>query len=115
MAYYDRLLNSMMELIQDTMRIMKVDGLSEAVEELSVWPTPVAACGQRPVARVRAPVRDGERACASMVLGNKIRRLWRGVRAVRGCARLYGPLGALGEASAQRMGCGGEKVRRCRG
>ena len=33
-AYYDRLLRSMMELIQDTVRVMKVDGLSEAVEEL---------------------------------------------------------------------------------
>jgi hypothetical protein len=34
MAYYDRLLHSMMELIQSTVRIMKVDGLSEASEDL---------------------------------------------------------------------------------
>jgi hypothetical protein len=34
MAYYDRLLSSMMELIQGTVRIMKVDGLSEAIERL---------------------------------------------------------------------------------
>jgi hypothetical protein len=34
MAYYDRLLRSMMELIEGSVRIMKVDGLSEAVEEL---------------------------------------------------------------------------------
>ena len=34
MAYYDRLLRSMMEVIQGTVRIMKVDGLSEAIEQL---------------------------------------------------------------------------------
>ena len=34
MAYYDRLLRSMMELIEGAVKIMKVDGLSEAVEEL---------------------------------------------------------------------------------
>jgi hypothetical protein len=34
MAYYDRLLRSMMELIQGTVRIMKVDGLAEAIEDL---------------------------------------------------------------------------------
>jgi hypothetical protein len=34
MAYYDRLLHSMMELIESSVRIMKVDGLFEAVEEL---------------------------------------------------------------------------------
>jgi hypothetical protein len=34
MAYYDRLLHSMMDLIEGSVRIMKVDGLSEAVEEL---------------------------------------------------------------------------------
>jgi hypothetical protein len=34
MAYYDRLLRSVMELIQGTVKIMKVDGLSEAIEDL---------------------------------------------------------------------------------
>jgi hypothetical protein len=34
MAYYDGLLRSMMELIQGTVRIMKVDGTSEAIEDL---------------------------------------------------------------------------------
>ena len=34
MAYYDKLLRSMMELIRGTVRIMKVDGMSEAIEEL---------------------------------------------------------------------------------
>jgi hypothetical protein len=34
MAYYDRLLRSMMGLIEGAVRIMKVDGLSEAVEQL---------------------------------------------------------------------------------
>jgi hypothetical protein len=34
MAYYDRLLHSMMELIEGAVRIMKVDGLSEATEDL---------------------------------------------------------------------------------
>jgi hypothetical protein len=34
MSYYDRLLRSMMELIEGTVRIMKVDGLSEAMEQL---------------------------------------------------------------------------------
>jgi hypothetical protein len=34
MAYYDRLLRSMMELTQSAVMIMKVDGLSEAIEEL---------------------------------------------------------------------------------
>ena len=34
MAYYDKLLRSIMELIQGTVRIMKVDGMSEAIEEL---------------------------------------------------------------------------------
>jgi hypothetical protein len=34
MAYYDKLLRSMMELIQGTVRIMEVDGMSEAIENL---------------------------------------------------------------------------------
>jgi hypothetical protein len=34
MAYYDRLLHTMMELIEGAVRIMKVDGLSEATEDL---------------------------------------------------------------------------------
>jgi hypothetical protein len=34
MAYYDRLLRSIMELIEGGVRIMKVDGLSEAIEDL---------------------------------------------------------------------------------
>jgi hypothetical protein len=34
MAYYDRLLRSMMELIEGSVRIMKVDGMSEAIEDL---------------------------------------------------------------------------------
>jgi hypothetical protein len=34
MAHYDRLLHSMMELIQGTVKIMRLDGLSETIEEL---------------------------------------------------------------------------------
>ena len=34
MAYYDRLLHSVMDLIEGAVRIMKVDGLSEATENL---------------------------------------------------------------------------------
>jgi hypothetical protein len=34
MAYYDRLLRSVKELIEGAVRIMKVDGMSEAVEDL---------------------------------------------------------------------------------
>jgi hypothetical protein len=34
MAYYDRLLRSVMEMIEGTVKIMKVDGMSEAVEDL---------------------------------------------------------------------------------
>src|ERR687883_622125 len=34
MAYYDRLLRSVMEMIGATVKIMKVDGMSEAVEDL---------------------------------------------------------------------------------
>ena len=34
MAYYDRLLRSMIELIEGAVRIMKVDGLSGATEDL---------------------------------------------------------------------------------
>jgi hypothetical protein len=34
MAYYDRLLHGVMEMIEGTMKIMKVDGMSEAVEDL---------------------------------------------------------------------------------
>ena len=34
MAYYDRLLRSVMEMIEATVKIMKVDGMSEAVEDL---------------------------------------------------------------------------------
>jgi hypothetical protein len=34
MAYYDRLLRTLMELIRGTVGIMKVDGLSEAIENL---------------------------------------------------------------------------------
>ena len=34
MAYYDRLLRSVKELIEGAVRIMKVDGLSEATENL---------------------------------------------------------------------------------
>ena len=34
MAYYDRLLRSVMEMIEGTVRIMKVDGMSEAIEDL---------------------------------------------------------------------------------
>jgi hypothetical protein len=33
-SYYDRLLHSVMDLIEGAVEIMKVDGLSEAVEEL---------------------------------------------------------------------------------
>jgi hypothetical protein len=34
MAYYDRLLRSVMEMIEGTVKIMKVDGMSEAAEDL---------------------------------------------------------------------------------
>jgi hypothetical protein len=34
MAYYDRALRSLLELIHGTVRIMQVDGLSEAIERL---------------------------------------------------------------------------------
>src|ERR671930_201682 len=34
MAYYDRLLRSVMEMIEDTVKIMKVDGMSEVAEDL---------------------------------------------------------------------------------
>jgi hypothetical protein len=34
MAYYDRLLRSVMEMIEGAVNVMKVDGLSEAVEDL---------------------------------------------------------------------------------
>jgi hypothetical protein len=34
MAYYDRLLHSVMELIEGAVRVMKVDGLSGATEDL---------------------------------------------------------------------------------
>ena len=34
MAYYDRLLLSMMGLLESVMKILKVDGMSEAVEDL---------------------------------------------------------------------------------
>ena len=34
MAYYDRLLRSVMEMIEATVKIMKVDGMSEEVEDL---------------------------------------------------------------------------------
>jgi hypothetical protein len=34
MAYYDRLLHSLMELIEGAVKIMKVDGLSGAAEDL---------------------------------------------------------------------------------
>jgi hypothetical protein len=34
MAYYDRFLRSMKELIEGAVRIMKVDGMSEAIEDL---------------------------------------------------------------------------------
>src|SRR5919199_6242951 len=34
MAYYDRLLHGVMEMTEGTMKIMKVDGMSEAVEDL---------------------------------------------------------------------------------
>ena len=34
MDYYDRLLHTMMELIESAVRIMKADGLSEATEDL---------------------------------------------------------------------------------
>jgi hypothetical protein len=33
-AYYDKLLRSVMEMIEATVKIMKVDGMSEAVEDL---------------------------------------------------------------------------------
>jgi hypothetical protein len=33
-AYYDRLLRSVMEMIEGTVKIMKVDGMSEAAEDL---------------------------------------------------------------------------------
>ena len=33
-AYYDSLLHSVMEMIEGTIKIMKVDGMSEAVEDL---------------------------------------------------------------------------------
>jgi hypothetical protein len=35
MAYYDRLLRSVMEMIEGTVKIMKVDGMSEAGEDLA--------------------------------------------------------------------------------
>jgi hypothetical protein len=35
MAYYDRLLRSVMEMIEATVKIMKVDGMSEAVQDLA--------------------------------------------------------------------------------
>jgi hypothetical protein len=34
MAYYDRLLRGVREMLEGTVRIMKVDGLSEAIEDL---------------------------------------------------------------------------------
>ena len=34
MAYYDRLLHGVMEMIEGTVKIMKVDGMSEAAEDL---------------------------------------------------------------------------------
>jgi hypothetical protein len=34
MAYYDRLLRSVMELLDSTVKIMTVDGMSEASEDL---------------------------------------------------------------------------------
>ena len=34
MTCYDRILRTVMDLIEDTVKIMKVDGMSEAVEDL---------------------------------------------------------------------------------
>jgi hypothetical protein len=34
MAYYDRLLRGVREMLEGTVRIMKVDGLSEAIDNL---------------------------------------------------------------------------------
>jgi hypothetical protein len=34
MNYYDRLLRSVMEMIESTVKMMKVDGMSEEVEDL---------------------------------------------------------------------------------
>jgi hypothetical protein len=34
MAYYDRLLRSVRELIEGTVKIMKVDGMSQAIDDL---------------------------------------------------------------------------------
>jgi hypothetical protein len=34
MAYYDRLLHSMMEMIEGTVKIMRADGISKSAEDL---------------------------------------------------------------------------------
>jgi hypothetical protein len=34
MAYYDRLLRSVRELLEGTVKIMKVDGMSQAIDDL---------------------------------------------------------------------------------
>jgi hypothetical protein len=61
MAYYDRLLRSVMEMIEATVKMMKVDGMSEAVEDLGkallaiedAWTTVAAEKSSVLVARER--------------------------------------------------------------
>jgi hypothetical protein len=63
MAYYDRLLRSVMEMIEGTVKIMKVDGMSEAVEDLGkallaiedAWATLAVEKSSALVAREREP------------------------------------------------------------
>jgi hypothetical protein len=63
MAYYDRLLRSVMELIEGAVKIMKVDGMSEAVEDLGkallaiedAWATLTVEKSSALVAREREP------------------------------------------------------------
>ena len=63
MAYYDRLLRSVMEMIEGTVKIMKADGMSEAVEDLGkallaiedAWATLALEKSSSLVARGREP------------------------------------------------------------
>ena len=63
LAYYDRLLRSVMEMIEGTVKIMKVDGMSEAVEDLGkallaiedAWATLALEKSSSLVARGREP------------------------------------------------------------
>src|SRR5919205_864755 len=65
MAYYDRLLRSMMEMIEGTVKIMKVDGMSEAGQDLTkallaiedAWATLALEKSSSLVAREREPRR----------------------------------------------------------